>query len=45
MKVEVWDLLIGKLIPRRELEVHRSWNPETWKVACEILISDKHLIK
>jgi hypothetical protein len=46
MKLEIlWDLLTGKLMPRRELEVPRSWNPDTWKVACEILISDKHLIK
>jgi hypothetical protein len=33
MKLEIlWDLLIGKLMPSRELVVPRSWNPDTWKV-------------
>jgi hypothetical protein len=45
-KLEIlWDLLIRKLIPRKELEVPRRWNPDTWKVTGEILISEKHLIR
>jgi hypothetical protein len=46
MKLEIlWDLLTGKLMPMRELEVPRRWNPDTWKVTGEILISEKHLIR